>query len=48
MRKLARIATGVVEAWHSHVGAKRCYGSRISTGGFIKVTIGLTKPMAMG
>jgi hypothetical protein len=40
MRKFARIATGVFEAWHNHVGAKRCYGSKISKGGFIKVTIG--------
>jgi hypothetical protein len=48
MRKLARIATGVFEERHSHVGAKRCYGSKISKGGFIKVTIGLTEPMRKG
>jgi hypothetical protein len=48
MRKLVRIATDVFEAWHSHVGAKRCYGSKISNGGFIKVTIGLRKPMRKG
>jgi hypothetical protein len=38
----------VFEAWHSHVWAKRCYRSKISKGGFIKVTIGLTKPMRKG
>jgi hypothetical protein len=43
MVKLARIATGVFEARHSHVGAKRCYGSKISNGGFIKVTIGIAE-----
>jgi hypothetical protein len=48
MRKLARIATGVFEARHSHVGAKRHYRSKIIKGGFIKVTIGLTKPMRKG
>jgi hypothetical protein len=48
MRKLARIATGVFEARHSHVGAKRCYGSKISKGGFINVTIDLTKLMRKG
>jgi hypothetical protein len=48
MRKLVRIVTGVFEARHSHVGAKRCYGSKISKGGFIKVTIGLTEPMRKG
>jgi hypothetical protein len=45
MGRLARIATGAIEARHSHVGAKRCYGSTISKGGFIKVMIGLTEPM---
>jgi hypothetical protein len=45
MRKLARITTCVFEARHSPIGAKRCYGSKISNGGFIKVTIGLKKPM---
>jgi hypothetical protein len=48
MRKLVRIATGVFEERHSHVGAKRCYGYKISKGGFIKVTIGLTEPMRKG
>jgi hypothetical protein len=48
MRKLARIAMGVFEARHSHVGAKRFYGSKISKGGFIKVMIGLTEPMRKG
>jgi hypothetical protein len=48
MRKLARIATGVFEVRHSQVRAKRCYGSKISKGGFIKVTIDLTKPMRKG
>jgi hypothetical protein len=43
MRKRARIVTGVFEAWHSHVGAKRCYGSKISKGGFIKVMIGIAE-----
>jgi hypothetical protein len=47
MRKLARMATGVFKAWHNHVGAKRCYGSKISKGEFTQVTIGLTKPMRM-
>jgi hypothetical protein len=42
------MATGVFEARHSHVGAKRCYGSRISNGGFIKVTIDLMGPMRNG
>jgi hypothetical protein len=45
MKKLARITTGVFEARHSHVGARRYYGSKISKGGFIKVTIGLTELM---
>jgi hypothetical protein len=44
MRKIGRIATGVFEARHIHVGAKRCYGSKISKGGFIKVTICLMEP----
>jgi hypothetical protein len=48
MRKLARIVTGVFEARHRHVAAKRCYGSKISKGGFINVTIVLTKPMRKG
>jgi hypothetical protein len=38
---------GAFEAWHSHVGVRRCYGSKISKSGFIKVTIGLTEPMRM-
>jgi hypothetical protein len=48
MRKLTRIATGVFEARHNHVGAKRCYRSKISKGGFIKVTTGLMEPMRKG
>jgi hypothetical protein len=48
MRKIGRIATGVFEAWHSHVGARRCYRSKISKGGFIKVTIGLIEIMRKG
>jgi hypothetical protein len=48
MGKLARIVTGVFEARHIHVGAKRCYGSKISKGEFIKVTIGLTELMQQG
>jgi hypothetical protein len=43
MRKLAKIATDVFEARHSHVGAKRYYGSKINKGGFIKVTIGIVE-----
>jgi hypothetical protein len=43
MVKLARIATDVFEARHSHVRAKRCYGSKISKGEFIKVTIGIAE-----
>jgi hypothetical protein len=48
MKKFARIVTGVFEARHSHVGEKRCYGSKISKGEFIKVTIGLMKSMRKG
>jgi hypothetical protein len=48
MRKLARIATGVFKARYSHVGAKRCYGSKISKDGFIKVMIGLTELIGEG
>jgi hypothetical protein len=47
MEKLARIVTGVFEARHSHVGAKRCYWSKMSKGGFIKVTIGIAESMRM-
>jgi hypothetical protein len=43
MKKLARIATGVFEARHSHVWAKRCYGSKISKGELINVTIGIAE-----
>jgi hypothetical protein len=43
MRKFARIVTGVFEARHNHVGAKRCYGSKINKSGFIKVTIGIAE-----
>jgi hypothetical protein len=48
MRKLARTAIDVFEAQHNHVRAKRCYGSKISKGEFIKVMIGLTKLMRKG
>jgi hypothetical protein len=48
MGKFVRIVTGVFEAWHNHVGAKRCYRPKISKSGFIKVTIGLMKPMRKG
>jgi hypothetical protein len=48
MGKLVRIMTGVIGARHSNARAKRCYGSKISKGGFIKVTIGLTEPMRQG
>jgi hypothetical protein len=41
--KIARIVTGVFEARHSHVGAKRCYRFKISKGGFIKVTIDIAE-----
>jgi hypothetical protein len=43
MGKLGRIVIGVFGARHSHVRAKRCYGSKISKGGFIKVTIGVAE-----
>jgi hypothetical protein len=43
MRKLARSVTCVFGAWPSHVGANRCYGSKISKGVFIKVTIGIAE-----
>jgi hypothetical protein len=48
MGKFVRIVTGVFDAWHNHVGAKRCYRPKISKSGFIKVTIGLMKPMRKG
>jgi hypothetical protein len=48
MGKLARIAMGVFGARHSHVGVRRCYGSKISKGGFIKVTSDLMRPMRKG
>jgi hypothetical protein len=48
IRKFARITAGVFEARHNHVGAKRCYGSKISKSWFIKITIGLPKPMRNG
>jgi hypothetical protein len=47
MRKLARIVMGVFEAWPSHIEAKRCYKSKMSKGGFIKVIVSLTEPMRM-
>jgi hypothetical protein len=43
MRRLTRIATGVFEVWHSHVWAKRCYGTKISKGELIRVTIGIAE-----
>jgi hypothetical protein len=43
MKKLARITIGVFEARHNHVRAKRCYGSKINKGGFIKVMIGIAE-----
>jgi hypothetical protein len=48
MRKLVRILMDVFGARHSHVGARKGYGSKISKGGFIKVTIGLMKLMRKG
>jgi hypothetical protein len=46
--KLARIVTVVFRARQSHVEAKRCYRSKISKGGFIKVMTGLMGPMRKG
>jgi hypothetical protein len=43
MRKFARIMTGVFEARHNHVGANRCYVSKISKDEFIKVTIDIVE-----
>jgi hypothetical protein len=43
MGKFARIMTGVFEARNSHVDAKKCYGPKISKGGFIKVMIGIAE-----
>jgi hypothetical protein len=48
IRKLARMMASVFEARHNPVGAKRCYGSKISKGGFIKVTSGLMGLMRKG
>jgi hypothetical protein len=48
MGKLARIAMGVFGARHSHVGVRRCYGSKISKGGFVRVTSGKMGPMRKG
>jgi hypothetical protein len=48
MGKLTRIVTGVIRAQHNNVEVRRCYGSKISKGGFIKVKIGLTEPIRMG
>jgi hypothetical protein len=45
---LARIMTDVFGGRHSHVRVKRCYGSKISNGGFIKVMSGLMGPMRKG
>jgi hypothetical protein len=38
----------VFEARHNPVGAKRCYGYKVSTCGFIKVTSGLMGPIRKG
>jgi hypothetical protein len=46
--KLARIATGVFGAWHSHVWARSATISKICKGELIKVTIGITEPMIIG
>jgi hypothetical protein len=48
MGKLARITTGVIEAWHSHVCARSATVPKISKGELIKVMIGLMEPMRMG
>jgi hypothetical protein len=48
MRKLVRIVMSVFEARHNPVGAKRYYGSKISKGGFIKITSGIMGPMRKG
>jgi hypothetical protein len=45
---LLSIAAGVFQARHSHVWARRCYGSKINKDKFIKVTIGLAEPMRKG
>jgi hypothetical protein len=47
MEKLARIATGVFGAWHSHVWKRSATVPKISKGELIKITIGLTEPMRM-
>jgi hypothetical protein len=47
MGKLARIVMGVIGAQHNNVGVRRCYGSEISKGEFIKVTISLMEPIRM-
>jgi hypothetical protein len=36
---------GVFGAWHSHVWARRCYGSRINKDRLIEVMIGLVELM---
>jgi hypothetical protein len=43
MWKLSSIAVGVIQVWHSHVEAKKCYGSKITKDKLIKVMIGLAK-----
>jgi hypothetical protein len=48
MGKLARIATGVFEARHSHVWERWCYGSKINKDKLIKLTVGLAEPMREG
>jgi hypothetical protein len=41
MGKLARIATGVFGAWHSHVWARSATVPKISKGELIKLTMGI-------
>jgi hypothetical protein len=41
MGKLARITTGVFEARHSHIQARKGYGSKIRKNELIKVKIGI-------
>jgi hypothetical protein len=42
------MTTSVFEARHNPVGAKRCYGSKISKDDLIKVMSGLMGPMRKG
>jgi hypothetical protein len=48
MGKLASIAAVVSQAQNSHVQAKKCYGSKISRGKLIEVTLGLADLMREG